>query len=249
MFFAPNFKSKRGGSWNIQPFPPNCVAEGQENYNGIFTGISVEVCNECDIRALYSNGFYGKGSHSRSIPNALLQNESEDKKKIEESLSLGLEESFFLSYFLNVLKITDLNNEAMNWKDFIRYAQEVNVDFIESLASYLYLKSKGWVVKSGLKFAGNYLIYRKGPRFFHASFVVIVNALPNSSHLQHNKLKGLQRIAETSDKDVLVLDVSKPADFHMQTVNDITQISIAETVIKRFNYTSFVQQSQQRNVQ
>ncbi|XP_075168051.1 tRNA splicing endonuclease subunit 2 [Haematobia irritans] len=249
MDFAPHIKSKRGGGsrWNVDPFPPPCPTEGQEYYKGIFTGLSVEVCSTEDIEALYNNGFYGKGSHSRSVPNVLLKNQC-DNVTIEETLSLGLEEAFFLSYYLRLLKIYDFDGSEIMWSDFIEKVKEIKDNFVESLAAYFYLKSRGWVVKSGLKFAGNFLIYHKGPRFFHASFVVIVNTMPNMSHLEPKRLKGLQRIAETSDKDVLILDVSKPENFQMKNLDDIVQLNIAETVIKRFNYTSFVQQTQQRNV-
>ncbi|KAM7354590.1 tRNA splicing endonuclease subunit 2 isoform 2-T2 [Cochliomyia hominivorax] len=44
----------------------------------------------------------------------------------------------------------------MDYKVFLDECLKVNKFFIESMATYLYLKSKGWIVKSGLKFGGNY---------------------------------------------------------------------------------------------
>lgn len=85
------------------------------------------------------------------------------------------------------------------------------------------------------------MIYRKGPRFFHASFVVNVKVPSSTTHLEPKKIKGLQRIAETSDKDVLILDIDKPRDFQMQILEDIAKLNVTETIIKRFNYTSYVQ--------
>ncbi|XP_061392337.1 tRNA-splicing endonuclease subunit Sen2-like [Musca vetustissima] len=241
MFFVPHLKHKRGGTYDVLPFPPPCTNEGQDAYNGIFTGISVEICNANDIRALYTNGFYGKGSQSRSVPNVVYKNPSEIDLEERETLSLGLEESFFLAYYLRVLKIFDFDEKEITWEDFMKSALKVNGTFVESVAAYVYLKSKGWVVKSGLKFAGNYLIYSKGPRFFHASFVVIVNIPSNTQHLEPKKIKGLQRIAETSDKDVLLLDITKPKNFKMQTPQNIAMLNVTESIIKRFNYTSYVQ--------
>ncbi|XP_058983859.1 tRNA-splicing endonuclease subunit Sen2-like [Musca domestica] len=241
MFFVPHLKNKRGVVFDVLPFPPPCTNEGQERYTGIFTSISVEVCNANDIRFLYTNGFYGKGSQSRSIPNVVYKNPSEIDLEDQETLSLGLEESFFLAYYLRVLKIVDLDNKELTWQDFLASALQVNPYFVEYVAAYLYLKSKGWVVKSGLKFAGNFLIYRKGPRFFHASFVVNVKVPSSTTHLEPKKIKGLQRIAETSDKDVLILDIDKPRDFQMQILEDIAKLNVTETIIKRFNYTSYVQ--------
>ncbi|XP_073844856.1 tRNA splicing endonuclease subunit 2 [Musca autumnalis] len=237
MFFVPHLKNKRGIAFDVLPFPPPC----QEAYIGIFTGISVEICNANDIKALYTNGFYGKGSQSRSVPNVVYKDALESVEDDQETLSLSLEESFFLAYYLKILKIQDIDGKELTWQSFKEAASKVNPNFVESLVAYLYLKSKGWVVKSGLKFAGNFLIYRKGPRFFHASFVVVVNIPSNTKHLEAKQIKGLQRIAETSDKDVLILDIHKPSDFQMQTLEDVARLDVTESIIKRFNYTSFVQ--------
>lgn len=163
MFFVPHLKRKRGANnkWLVKPFPN---IESHKKYEGIFTGISVEVSAKDDIIAIYDNGFYGKGSQSRSIPKVVKQNatsreELKNDNDVEESLSLSLEEAFFLGYYLNVLKIYDFASTEMEYQRFLEVCMKVNDLFVESLASYLYLKSKGWVVKSGLKFGGNYRKY------------------------------------------------------------------------------------------
>ncbi|TMW50874.1 hypothetical protein DOY81_004061 [Sarcophaga bullata] len=245
MFFTPNLKRKRGANnkWLVQPFPK---LEPEKQYEGVFTGISVEVSTKEDIIALYDNGFYGKGSHSRSIPQVVLQSShckevSENENGNGENLCLGLEEAFFLSYYLKVLKICDMDGKEMPLETFLQEALEVNAEFVESVASYLYLKSKGWVVKSGLKFGGHFLIYHKGPRFYHASFVVVFNTPSDTEHLVSKNLKGLQRIAETSDKDVLLLEVHKPDNFKLISPADISQVRISEMIVRRFNCSSYVQ--------
>lgn len=163
MFFTPNLKRKRGANnkWLVQPFPK---IETSGQYKGVFTGISVEVSTKEDIVALYDNGFYGKGSHSRSIPQVVFQNSNgrvlqKTEDISEETLCLGLEEAFFLSFYLRVLKICDEDSNEMSFERFLQEALGINNMFVESLASYLYLKSKGWVVKSGLKFGGNFCKY------------------------------------------------------------------------------------------
>lgn len=80
-----------------------------------------------------------------------------------------------------------------------------------------------------------------GPRFFHANFVVIVSTPLDTDYLDSKNLKGLQRIAETSDKDVLVLEVHTPDGFQFQCLEIISNVEISELVIRRFNYTSYVQ--------
>lgn len=56
-------------------------------------------------------------------------------------------------------------------------------------------------------------------------------------------------MAETSDKDVLLLVVQHPGedlDATLATPESLESLTIDETVIRRFNYTSFVQSKQKQ---
>ncbi|XP_037886010.1 tRNA-splicing endonuclease subunit Sen2 isoform X2 [Glossina fuscipes] len=88
--------------------------------------------------------------------------------------------------------------------------------------------------------------FLKGPRFYHASFAVLISCNEGCAHLVAKNIKGLQRIAETSDKDILLLDVNKPSDFQMGSLEDISRLAISESVIRRFNYAAFVQNKAQK---
>lgn len=160
MLFLPHVKTKRcdDAKRNVQPFPT--CRDIEELYNGTFSGISVEVSSPCGIAGLFNNGFYGKGSHSRSVPNSLLLSSSrsqcDETYEFKETLSLGLEEAFYLSFCLKVLRVSNFCGEQLGWQCFLKDALQVNSLFLESLAAYIYLKSKGWVVKSGMKFGGDF---------------------------------------------------------------------------------------------
>ncbi|XP_037886008.1 tRNA-splicing endonuclease subunit Sen2 isoform X1 [Glossina fuscipes] len=244
MFLSPNVKSKKGvnAKWHTTPFPTT-----EKELIGIFTGVSVEVCENADIIELYTNGNYGKGTKSRSTPQ-IMRSESvaQNLERIEETLALCLEEAFFLSYYLKVLRINNIQGERLEWFEMLQECEAINRKFVYNLAAYIYLKSKCWVVKSGLKFGANFLIYRKGPRFYHASFAVLISCNEGCAHLVAKNIKGLQRIAETSDKDILLLDVNKPSDFQMGSLEDISRLAISESVIRRFNYAAFVQNKAQK---
>ncbi|XP_054744184.1 tRNA-splicing endonuclease subunit Sen2 [Anastrepha obliqua] len=231
MLFTPIIKRKKDiNKKNGQPFPDGCVVKG------MFTGISVEVYSSTGIKLLYENGYYGKGSKSKGAPNVV----SKDNIDGNECLTLELEESCFLSYYVRVLFIHDWKGREVQWRQFVTLAKEINPNFLECLAAYLYLKAKGWVIKSGIKFGGNFLIYKKGPRFNHASFIIFVRPTPETN-ITTIDLKGIQRIAETSDKDILLLEISKPNVVTLGTIFDIRQFRVSETIIRRFNSTSYVQ--------
>ncbi|XP_050740920.1 uncharacterized protein LOC108035070 isoform X2 [Drosophila biarmipes] len=146
MQFSFPCKRKRCSNKNVNFTPfPSCV-DG-ERHQGRFTGLSVEIIDPDQAKSLYDSGCFGKGSKSRGGP------ASGDE---DETLLLGLEESCFLAYYLNTLEISDLAGSSMDFQAFIEAAQQLNERFVESLACYLCLKSKNWVIKSGIKFGGDF---------------------------------------------------------------------------------------------
>ncbi|XP_062121032.1 tRNA-splicing endonuclease subunit Sen2 [Drosophila sulfurigaster albostrigata] len=239
MEFKAHFKRKRKSFHNFNKLAafPSC------EYKGIFNGLAVEVVNteQASIASLHDNGGYGKGSMSRGGPNS---------GNPQETLLLGLEEACLLAYFLDALEISDLTGSKLSWTEFLQVALEYDTQFVYKLAAYLYLKAKNWIIKSGIKFGGDFLIYKQGPSHFHASFLVIVQnpCNDNSSHFVAKNLKGVQRVAETSDKDVLLLNVKQTQEFNplLVTRETLSALTIEETVIRRFNYTSFVQSKQKQ---
>ncbi|XP_016969381.1 tRNA-splicing endonuclease subunit Sen2 [Drosophila rhopaloa] len=216
---------------NFTPFP-NC--ENGDRVQGRFTGLSVEIIDPSQAKSLYDNGCFGKGSKSRGGP------ASGDE---DEVLFLGMEESCFLAFYLDILDITCTTGGIMDFQMFLKLAMDLNERFVENLACYLYLKSKNWVIKSGIKFGGDFLIYKQSPSLYHASFLVIVQVSSDLEYYKSKNLKGVQRVAETSDKDVLLLTVNKPKD--IATPKELKETKITETIVRRFNYLTFVQSKQQ----
>ncbi|XP_020809200.1 tRNA-splicing endonuclease subunit Sen2 [Drosophila serrata] len=217
---------------NFSPLP---ICETGDSYRGTFTGLSVEIRDPVQAQSLYDNGCFGKGSKSRGGP------ASGDE---DETLLLGLEESCFLAFYWEVLNIENLSGCAMDFQAFLTAALQLNERFVENLASYLYLKSKNWVIKSGIKFGGDFLIYKQSPRLYHASFLVIVQTPSDVDYYQSKNLKGVQRVAETSDKDVLLLKVTQADD--VSRPEHLEEITVTETIVRRFNYSTFVQSKQQQ---
>lgn len=111
----------------------------------------------------------------------------------QEHLQLSLEEAFFLAYGLGVLQIQDSSNlEPINTASLFSlfrqhsYFPPASMDllqpddpFLTSYVVYHHFRSLGWVVRPGVKFAVDYLLYNRGPVFSHAEFAVII--LPSYS--------------------------------------------------------------------
>lgn len=78
-----------------------------------------------------------------------------NKIKLEEKLMLTLQESFFLLYGLGCLQIVN-NNKLLSIKEAWDLFVETNKNFIPKYVVYHYFRSKGYVVKPGIKFGGDY---------------------------------------------------------------------------------------------
>lgn len=113
----------------------------------------------------------------------------------QEHLQLTLHEAFFLCYGLGVLDIIPLSSSHSQkitktpWTApellpmFAAHGtfppSNVNTlqpdnPFLLSYVVYHHYRSRGWVVRPGLKFAADWMLYNRGPVFTHAEFAVII---------------------------------------------------------------------------
>ncbi|XP_066587191.1 tRNA-splicing endonuclease subunit Sen2 [Prorops nasuta] len=140
---------------------------------------------------------------------------------IKETLHLTSEESFFLLFGLGCLRIVNFDGSLLNINDTWHYFCKIEENFIEKYVVYHYFRSKGWVVKPGLKYGGDFLLYKQGPPFYHASYIVIIDTLDSDTYTRNpslpslkmtwNNLFGLERLSETAAKEILFAQVLWPS--------------------------------------
>lgn len=133
----------------------------------------------------------------------------------KEHLQLSLEEAFFLSYGLGVLDVYPDDSEVtLNTTSllslFRRHSyspsrslsvpSEPDDPFMISYAAYHHFRSMGWVVRSGVKFGVDYLLYNRGPAFSHAEFSVIVLPSYSDAHWEgtHQQKGALEEKSKKS---------------------------------------------------
>ncbi|KAF5288312.1 hypothetical protein FQR65_LT12046 [Abscondita terminalis] len=161
----------------------------------------------------------------------------------KEKLALSLEEAFFLNTAIKCLNIHHQNkildgNSA--WNLFVttdRY-------FVQNYAAYHYFRSRNWIVKPGAKFGGDYLLYKQGPAFFHASYLVIIDILDESTlhrrkdmnrrSMEVANLIGLNRLCETVGKELMICQIMWPKDIHNLKFSELNRLSIREVIMKRW---------------
>lgn len=121
----------------------------------------------------------------------------------QEHLQLTLEEALFLVYGLGVLEIREQTISAiipisslLTLCRSLSYfpplsPRDLQPDdpFLLSYVVYHHFRSLGWVVRPGIKFAVDYLLYLRGPVFSHAQFAIII--LPSYEHRYWTSTKEL----------------------------------------------------------
>lgn len=220
---------------------------GQINVNNC---VNVRVMEE-DVEKQLKDGAIGQ----KQLQYALVGNEV-DPFPIPEHLSLFFEECLFLVSELKCLEVRTLEGVTITETQLLNNFSKLKRSFLVSYVAYIYLKSKNWVIKSGLKFGGDFLLYQKGPQFFHASYVVLIQPyqngaqLPTGHHYMENyDFQCFNRIAETTAKDLLVLEVNCPTDIDpidcVSGIKRLNEFKVSEIFPKHYNYAAYRNSHQQ----
>ncbi|KAJ2079922.1 tRNA splicing endonuclease subunit sen2 [Coemansia sp. RSA 988] len=117
-------------------------------------------------------------------------------------------------------------------------------DFELKYAAYYYYRAKGWVVRSGLKFGSDFLLYGKGgPARSHSQYSVIVRR-PEQQKLNDTMdledswqyMFALSRVCTQVRKSLIVCYVNPPESNHQANILPaLEQYEIQEYLFKRFN--------------
>lgn len=97
----------------------------------------------------------------------------EEQFHIRETLHLTLEEAFFLSFGLGCLQVIDLFGNCLSLDGMWQLFCKSQKDFIQKYVTYHYFRSKGWVVKPGIKFGGDFCKLN----FYMDSFIFLVDSV------------------------------------------------------------------------
>lgn len=160
-----------------------------------------------------------------SEPEPTNQEESDEADpdiKNQEHLQLTLEEAFFLSYGLGVLDIITIDQTVppiyrvtSSSLDLLAlFGQHTffppaalptstnpapDNPFLLNYVVYHHFRSLGWVIRPGVKFGVDYMLYNRGPVFSHAEFGVLI--LPSYSHPYWRTPDGLEAKRLKKQKD------------------------------------------------
>lgn len=198
-----------------------------------------------------------------------------------EHLQLNLEETFFLGWALGCLTVFDkrlgvtYTPEAL-FKRILTLPQALknpmllpsplsplpmdiarrpDHPFLVSYAAYHHYRSLGWVLKTGIKFCCDWLLYKKGPVFSHAEFALLVlphytdkedekNSpfkLNNGDQMSWQWLNTVNRVNTQVKKTLILAYVTIPSMKDVDIEKDfdrpellLGKYKVTEIVIRRF---------------
>ncbi|KAF5338645.1 hypothetical protein D9611_012806 [Ephemerocybe angulata] len=193
-----------------------------------------------------------------------------DEEPLEniEHMQLTLQEAFFLLWNLDCLTVLHPDTlEPMSLKDLwiafqrahlpieIEAPQPLRFDnpFLINYAVYHHYRSLGWVVKGGIKFCVDYLLYKRGPVFSHAEFAMAVlpvyedpedqedapSNLQNATPFAWSWLSTINRVNSQVQKTLVLVYVTIPSRKRvsasvLESPACFTQYSVREVILRRF---------------
>ncbi|KAK9743998.1 tRNA intron endonuclease, catalytic C-terminal domain [Popillia japonica] len=155
-----------------------------------------------------------------------------DRSPMKEKLCLSLVEAYYLSNYIKCLNVyceDTLLSQSDMWQKF----SETDTCFVSNYAIYKHFRRKGWVVKPGIKFGGDYILYKAGPPYYHASYVVIIDIvnedLSRKKEMQRRSMDtvniiGLNRLCETAGKELLICQLIWPSELIYISDQDLSKI-------------------------
>lgn len=167
-----------------------------------------------------------------------------DYTNFKEILQLSLVEALFLHHDLQCLNI-DMKGQVKSedhiamWDTF----SNSNKYFIQDYTIYYHFRVKNWVVKPGIKFGGDFILYKDGPAFTHASYVVLIEVLNEDLHREISETRrtmdftyivGLNRLCETAGKELLICQIIWPRSVSVSRPSDIKHLSVNEVLLRRW---------------
>ena len=140
-----------------------------------------------------------KQESSLALKEEVIRRNNERDLSLQQSqkLILSLEESFFLKYVVgdSFLKIKQGSSDLLPltlqqcWTQF----NLISSQFMNRYVVYHFYRSKGYVVKSGLKYGVDYILYQQnGPSKVHASHSILV--ADSKFQMKWKELQNLNRL-------------------------------------------------------
>ncbi|MEM2874779.1 MAG: tRNA-intron lyase [Candidatus Hadarchaeales archaeon] len=101
------------------------------------------------------------------------------------------------------LKVADENGRELSFKELSEMFADVDRDIMLKYIVYSDLKSRGYVVKTGLKFGAHFRVYERGEKPGDAHSKFLVHAVPEGILLTPTEIARAVRLAHSVRKKIM----------------------------------------------
>tara|TARA_Y100000310_G_scaffold18086_1_gene17847 strand:- start:2212 stop:2742 length:531 start_codon:yes stop_codon:yes gene_type:complete len=137
-----------------------------------------------------------------------------DKSRLGELKSGKFRYSLYESLFLIETKKMDVisTNKNLSTEDFIKKAKRIDKNFFVKYLVFKDLRSRGYIVKTALKFGAEFRVYGKGtkPGEGHAKWIVF--PVHETGTLTWHDLSAKSRVSHSTKKNLLIAVVDDESD-------------------------------------
>lgn len=156
------------------------------------------------------------------------QQKEEEEEDKGQRLVLDLYEAYFLCYALGCLTVDGLAIELVAEK-FV----SLDAQFVSKYVVYHHYRSRGWVVRSGLKFGADFLLYQDGPSFYHASYSIRILR----QTMNWTQLGALNRVTQSAAKELVLVTTQCDATRCVEgesAAEHLKHWNLEEMLVRRF---------------
>ncbi|CAM0908580.1 unnamed protein product [Alopecurus aequalis] len=157
----------------------------------------------------------------------------------EQWFQLGAEEVFYLCHGLKCIAVRSESEKRMGEGQLWDHLCTASESFPEMYKAYSHLRTKNWVVRSGLQYGTDFVAYRHHPALVHSEFAVVV--VPEGAEFggRCGRLKVWSdllcalRASGSVAKTLLVLTVSSSVS-ELRSPDCLEQLVVHERTITRW---------------
>ncbi|CAF0943468.1 unnamed protein product [Rotaria sordida] len=135
---------------------------------------------------------------------------SSSKLLIYEHAYLLPEETIFLQHALGCLIVKNEFNQILSPDELWNRFMLKDKNFPIKYAVYYQYRSIGWVIKCGLKFGCDYMLYKFGPTFNHANYCLSIENFWKINSCTWSFISGFNRACLNAGKTLLLTNVELP---------------------------------------
>ncbi|EFH42636.1 predicted protein [Arabidopsis lyrata subsp. lyrata] len=157
-------------------------------------------------------------------------------EKVKKWIQLSFEEAFYLLYNLKCIKISlqgrCLENEVDTWL----YMKSKRPNFPMFFKAYSHLRSKNWVLRSGLQYGVDFVAYRHHPSLVHSEYSVLVQSGDSDRLRVWSDIHCAVRLSGSVAKTLLTLYVNgkfKGEDLNLPVC--LENFTVEEQTISRWS--------------